>query len=289
MIPYFCGGIFFSLICRAKVPQISKKKQRMGQRNTVNAGDIMEFLDQFLIPGFVKPINTDDREVDGGFRTYCTNYMKCEEDGSNSFLPLNDTALVTAFDDRIKNSYGEELNRMHEGIDMYLMDNDEKRNELVTSLLSLIHDDTSLDGESFYCLENGAPITKEMLMDETDICLDSFLLGIWHFIATRRPENKPGKDTFLATHKHKGGPGTPWVVNQDAINPWHVQINVSRSGIVENEGKDKEPEHIEGDVIEDAEEKPKDERSVTNNYYAPVLQQNAEKIMNVDHIDTLNF
>ena len=57
--------------------------------------------------------------------------------------------------------------------------------------------------------EMGHPITKADLKRDK-IALDSFLLGLWHFILMNRQNNRVGRDTFEDWCDEPEGPGKQW-------------------------------------------------------------------------------
>lgn len=241
-VPFLCGGIFLSLLVRAEAPQKQKKELREGAHNDVNKTDIVEALSRFIDPTFVKP-----RE--GGYGDFCTKYMKCEASGG-VFLQTDNEALVAAFDDRVKHHYQKELADMHDFVDDLISKNTTKREELVTSLLSLIRNDHGLDGEQFYAEPDGSLVSKEDLLRQSNICIDSLLLGVWHYIVNRRPNNKDGATTFKAIHKQQGA-YKPWEIDQSKIGKWESPITIERSKIVEETENSSEAEPVEAEVVDD--------------------------------------
>lgn len=79
-------------------------------------------------------------------------------------------------------------------IDAGSMKKDER---LVRELLALVKlDDSIKDHQPLYVTECGEAISKADLLKEEHICLQSFLLGMWHFAITRPEKNAFGKSTI---------------------------------------------------------------------------------------------
>ena len=99
-------------------------------------------------------------------------------------------------------------------------------------------------------MPDGKPATKQRIdqIDGEDVCLESFLLGVWHYAIMRREGNTIGKATMNEWCPSKGGAPREY--------EGHMGENLSRNirltylGDVEVPDQDEEIEHIEAEVVE---------------------------------------
>jgi hypothetical protein len=189
--PILCGGTFFTLILEARKQRTSKRSQYAGELDGLSQPDILTGLGRVVLPEYVEPKNKD---------TYSTNvsdYKSCENNGTNLSFLFN--PAVTAFDNRVKSDYRSALKSMCAFVSRFLDVGTSTAREvwLVKALLDLIDTDQSIDdSQVFYIDEDGRGIKKAAFHTMSEFCLQSFLLGVWHFIIKNRPENKDGKATY---------------------------------------------------------------------------------------------
>ena len=68
---------------------------------------------------------------------------------------------------------------------------------LVKALLELLDADGTIDGDTkFYAEKSGETITKDELLGQSTICLESFLLGLWHYCIVEVKKNSIGQETY---------------------------------------------------------------------------------------------
>ena len=68
---------------------------------------------------------------------------------------------------------------------------------LVRALVDLIQQDQSIKAsDEFYIEPNGEKKKKAALGDLKEVCLPSFLLGVWHYVVVNRKDNGIGKKTY---------------------------------------------------------------------------------------------
>jgi len=223
-VPRLCGGTFFLQILRMKKPMSRKKENGLvGEKDKVNNQRALEALIQLFDPSYKV-------YSDGSFKGDTSAYRACTKSvGSN--LPFSDKyANFTPFDNIVKNNYERILPRIKHFTDTFI-DTDKPRmvNSAIKALLSCVeHDETISSDTEFYMGEMGHPITKEALIQQTDISLDSFLLGLWHFILLNRQNNLVGRDTYEAWYSPDGD-GKPWKHNPETGSDYH-NIRIHRTG-----------------------------------------------------------
>ena len=189
--PVLCGGTFFTLVLEARNQRTSKRSQHAGELDGLSQPETLAGLGRVVYPEYSEPKNKDT------FSTNVSDYKSCENNGTNLSFLFNQE--VTTFNTRVKTQYLASLRPMSDFVSRFLDvgTSTTKEVRLVKALLDLINADRSIDdSQDFYIVENGQGITKAALRGMTDFCLQTFLLGVWHFVIVNRPDNKAGKATY---------------------------------------------------------------------------------------------
>lgn len=218
--PRLCGGTFLVLLLRAKRTK-AKKDIRKFSANGITNPEFLKGLITIFDPTYYEPSGSS-------LKTNTSRYKKCEISKADC-LPFDDTALITAFDEKIKNDYYTLLVRMKELLDYFLTtDKVPKINELVYGILNLIKNDQSINQDDvFYALPDGTGITKEDLIFTLKINFYSFVLGVWHFILTNRKDNKIGAPTIDCWHEAPMEKGNAHTFTSSIGSTYHLDIKIS--------------------------------------------------------------
>lgn len=191
--PRLCGGTFFTLLLRATKQGLNKRKS-FGDRSAFTEGDVLE--------GLIKIVDTEyKRPTDkANFKSAVSPYKSCNASKSGR-LPITDPAIVSTFDSDIKINYKIVASQMAEFAETYV--EVKSRGEwLIKALLALIEADTSIKNvDEFYINQDGTKLLKANISCLNQVCLPTFLLGIWHFIITKRQDNSIGKKTYDDWHR----------------------------------------------------------------------------------------
>lgn len=68
---------------------------------------------------------------------------------------------------------------------------------MVKALVEVIDSDNSIRAEQeFYVCEDGSVLTGTQICTAAHLCLQAFLLGVWHYIIANVQDNKVGADTY---------------------------------------------------------------------------------------------
>lgn len=188
------GGIFFALLLRAKKQRTGLRKIYNGDSDGLSEPDILCGLAKIIQPDFKIPM----KGKKGTLSTDTSGYKSCKANGG-SYFPFENESAKTAFDNRIKHEYADVLAKMAEFVDRFIdAAGDFKADvDFVKALIALIDvDDSIADGQEFYILPDGHTKTKSKLVLLDDVCLPSFLLGVWHFAALRKEGNQYGRQTY---------------------------------------------------------------------------------------------
>ena len=77
---------------------------------------------------------------------------------------------------------------------------------LVRAVVDLIQQDQTIEAtDEFYVGPNGEKKKKAALGDLKEVCLPSFLLGVWHYVVVNRKDNNIGKKTYEIWCPSAGG------------------------------------------------------------------------------------
>lgn len=198
-----CGGTFFLLLLEARKQRMSAKEYYSGCTDGLSERNTLIGLAKILVPDLREPLVTMKNTLQGNV----SEYKACKTEGGQ-YLRFSDAAARSSFDSTVKDNYPIALNRMREFVHIFLevsgsMKKDER---LVRALVDLIDRDDSISEETpFFINEDGTFSTKQDLLCATTICLEPFLLGIWHFAVLRPEGNTIGSETFDLLCPPKGG------------------------------------------------------------------------------------
>ena len=202
--PRLCGGTFFVLLLQAR-------KQRSRVRNRFSSGNDGLSDSDMLIELIRVAQPQYQTQSTSTFRQNTSAYKSCQV-SNGTYLPFQDAAIVDGFDRQVRSNYTEALAAMSLFVDRFIdTENAERCTRLVRALLELIEKDQSISETSpFYRGNEIAPVTKTILSKATKISIDRFLLSIWHFIITQRPDNTIGRITFEQWHMKPKESGQQW-------------------------------------------------------------------------------
>ncbi len=188
-----CGGTFFTLFLRARKPLRGANEYYAGTPEPYSEPIALFALSKVIVPDWKSIFVYADSTVSGN----TSEYKTCNNEGG-SIYPFGDGAALTAFNARIKENYPSVLAEMCKVIGLLVDTGSMRKDErFVKELLALIAVDDSIgDSQPFFALESGDTITKSDLLKATGVCLQSFLLGVWHFAVTRSEKNTFGKETI---------------------------------------------------------------------------------------------
>ena len=248
-IPRLSGGTVFTLILEARQQRYGVREHFAGDSDGLSEMDTLIGLAQVMVPDLKRPAKTREDTVQGN----TTEFKICKTAGGKGYYPFSNRQSKKAFDDRVKGYYAEALKAMCDFVKnfIWVKGSDKQDVNLVKALLDLIERDDSINNSQvFYIMPEGKPVTKQRIdqIDGEDVCLESFLLGVWHYAIMRREGNTIGKATMNEWCPSKGGAPREY--------EGHMGENLSRNirltylGDVEVPDQDEEIEHIEAEVVE---------------------------------------
>ncbi|MCF2652972.1 hypothetical protein [Anaeromassilibacillus senegalensis] len=272
--PRLCGGTFFTLVLQAL-------QQRMNAREHYD-GDSDGLSDPEVLVGLIKVINP--AYTDPGkerLKTIVNNYKRCES-STSTYFPFSDDQVVAAFDRTVRTDYQTALNGMVEFVNDFLDVSKavHKDANLVRALVDLIQQDQSIESETeFYVGQNGEKKKKAALGDLKEVCLPSFLLGVWHFVVVNRKDNSVGKKTYDVWCPSAGGGQRKYIAHMgEGILEG---LTISYADTVEKVETDAEP--VETVIIEDVPEQPV--QQTVNNPFVFNFNQYGNNGTQIGHVE----
>ena len=143
---------------------------------------------------------------------------------------------------------------------------------MVIELLALIEADDSIgDNQLFFDSESGDAITKSDILKATSVCLQSFLLGVWHFAVTRSEKNTFGKETINLWCPSTGGGKREYKGNLANLIARNITLNYC-----EGFGESVDAEIVDEPLVDEPmtnDESPNEEQSAEKEPDASILTQ----------------
>ncbi len=285
--PRLCGGTFFTLVLEARGQRASKRANFLGETDGLSEPEVLFGLAQVVVPDINEPTISMKNTVKGD----TSNFKLCKAAGGNTFM-LSERPAKKAFDERVKNKYTDALNAMRVFVDDFIEvgGSCQKDIDLVKALLELLKQDQSIDAsQEFYVCESGFPLTKEEILQETQFCLDAFLLGMWHFALLRKEGNKVGLATANEWCPSQGGAVREYVGEMGYTwnNPVELSRCVPQKQMVEEAKQETEEPCVETEEIYEEPQPHPIEQTLNNpRVFNFNLCQTGNNNTQIGHIDT---
>lgn len=187
-IPYLCGGTLFFLLVQAKKQRNKAREREKGQSDGLSDLNIMEGLIEVVTGSQSTAYSDSLKKNTSQFRECIIN--------SSTYIPFEDVAIKSRFDEEIRHDYKVVLVRMNTFLEKFF---DRSRIEWVVQVLLHVLDlDVDIiDTDVFYAQSNGEPLSRDSLLQLSKIEVQAFFLGILHFIIMKRSgKNTLGKETL---------------------------------------------------------------------------------------------
>lgn len=198
-----CGGTYFTLLLRARKQRMGVREHYKGMSDGMADPILLMALAEIAMPDY----RTPEASMLATVKSATSRYKSCQANGG-TYFPFSDGAVIASFDERIKTDYSRCLAAMNSYVADYIdVCGDTKKDEyLVKALVEVIASDTTIDtNQPFYVCEDGSALTKAQICAASELCLQSFLLGIWHYIILKVQDNKVGADTYNEWCPARGG------------------------------------------------------------------------------------
>lgn len=281
--PYLCGGTFLTQILRARKDLTSSAEHTNGQKESLSEQETFRRL--------ISIYQLSDFYGGTSLKTYTSRYKSCT-DSLVAYGQFADNDMHRAFDEDVKSNDSVALQMMVEFVQEFL--NPDSWLQLVRCLLDMIETDKDIQADDDFYISVNAPAVKAKDIHKLDyVYIEPFLLGIWHYIIMNRADdNKKGSDTYKEWYPSKNnyrgtvGNGITRKITIEAM-PAMQQGSEKDS---DNTSADDEPQVEVIDSIDDSDssqDKPKSCTQYIEN--ATIVNQNGEKNIHIDHVDTLNL
>ena len=251
-IPRLCGGTVFTLILEARQQRYGVREHFAGDSDGLSEMDTLIGLAQVMVPDLKRPAKTREDVVQGN----TTEFKICKTAGGKGYYPFSNRQAKQVFDDRVKRDYAEALKAMCNFVNnfIWVRGSGKQDENLVKALLDLIEQDGSIgDSQVFYIMPDGKPVAKQKInqIDDDEICLQSFLLGIWHFAIMRWEGNTIGKATMNDWCPSKGGAPREYEghMGEDLSRSFKL-VYMDETDIPDSTDR---TEYIDAEVVEEAE------------------------------------
>ncbi len=189
-----CGGTFFTLVLNARKQRMGVRDHYMGDKDGLSDPEVLLGLAKVMVPDFKTP----DASMMPTVKTATSKYKSCIA-GCGTYFPFEDAATIATFNNRVKTQYSSCLSAMCSFVSTFIdAGTSTKKDEyLIKALIEVIMSDNSIKLEQpLYIDKDGKTIAKSNLPEIQSFCLQSFLLGVFHYIIAEVKDNKVGAPTY---------------------------------------------------------------------------------------------
>ena len=281
-IPRLTGGILFGLMLEARKPKSKVRSGCLEERtDALSETDIMKSLVD-IFTGEIQQM-----PYDGTFKKNVSEYKKCIIT-KTWYLPFDDSRFINLFKDSVEQNKKDTLESMSVFINEKL--SERKLKWLVSAVVeSICTDETIIDSENFKISPNESA-SKQGLLSVEVIEIESFLLDVMRYIFVNRIDNTVGKSTFEAWYSHSGE-RAPWEFTNEELGQHMNNLEITRfnpsvEDIEEQEQVEKSDAEFEEEFHANVESDDSIAKQVLNN--PKVINQYANKIYNIEHVENIN-
>lgn len=280
--PYLCGGTFLTQILRARKELSTSTGHTKGQKESLSEQETFRRL--------ISIYQLTNFHGGTSLKTYTSKYKKCT-DSLVAYGQFSDNDLHRAFDEDVKSSNSTALSMMAEFVQEFI--NPASYVQLVRCLLDIIENETGTSikyDDKFFISTDAIAIKAKDLCDVNHFYIESFLLGVWHYIIMNRvDDNTKGAATYEQWYPSRGdyrgtvGNGITRVITIDNIPAVPFDDVDSKSG----EPFNADPQVDFADSNDESESK--SDNFTQHIEHATIVNQNGEKNIHIDHVDVLNL
>lgn len=224
--PVLCGGIFFTLLLEARVQRTSKRNNANGKTDGLNQTELLVELFKIIKPTFSPP------EKKSTFKKNVSGYKMCADNGGTYFSYVLESNDIELFNERMSKEYNQVLSSTSILVKRFI--DYDKAEWLIKALFEVIKKDNNIPSNIGFNIQ-GKIKTKHDLLNDSEICLPSYLLGIWHYIVMKVKDNTIGKNTFINWHLKKGDANSTWVFKSNIGNEMKQKIVILPFSCTANE------------------------------------------------------
>ena len=197
-LPRLTGGTFLTLIKHSTYTKQSARALKSGKSDPMSQIHILQWL--INLADKTQPKKPDEKS----FSPKCSDYIRCEDISSPTYLPFNINDEKNAVETFINDITHEKNNiciRANDFTNHFIASDGLLKNKLAYSLLTIIKEDTTIsENKILYINSVNGDLTKAQLENATEIDLSSLILGCWFYILSNQIKNTDGKKTIKAWH-----------------------------------------------------------------------------------------
>lgn len=286
-IPRLRGNTFFLLLLRAARQEMSRVDVFQGASRGLTQSQLFAALMRTVRPTYTV-------KVESTLQQYLSQYLEGERIDSNAYYPFLSRAFRSSVELYVQEHYSEAVASMDELCREFLdVEDDATVRLLAGGLIALILKDTSIPPDTLF--DTGyRSVSRAELNGEENFILQPFLLSVWAYIVINKPNAKEGAETYFGWTKSTGK-GRPRRIstNWGASKAKKIAVSLDFSGAGEPTNTAAE-DNDEFEVLKEdfgTEEGPVPDgaagRVPVNQ--GRIYQQQAEKIINIEHVDVLNL
>ncbi len=287
-IPRLRGNTFFLFLLRAAKQELGVAPSWGTSSQGLTQTQLFISLMQTVAPTYQVP-------NEGTLRQYISQYLKGDRPDSPTYYPFKTPSFQSGALLYLQNHHAEAVRDMDALCRKFLdTDNEATRKLLVGGLIGLVLKDNSIPSTTAF--DTGyKEVTRAELSQETGFILQPFLISIWGYIVTKKPNAEEGAETYMAWTEDAGG-GNPrrittrWgtkTAKKIAVStdlPEEVLVETADAEQDSEEETKKAPaDEAEAEVIDAEVVEPLETKTIVKE--GRIYQQQAQKIYNIEHIE----
>lgn len=187
-VPHLCGGILFDLLLEARKQRKRIRDRQMTGTDNLSDVDVYKGL-AYVVTG------EDMADYSGGSIRKCVSQYKCCDSSKGSYVPFTEQGVINSFASCMATNKELIYSRLTIFKDKYL--NDGKCEWLIRAIIDTIQNDTDIDEDRVFEVENGKFISKNKLKEIREFNFIVFIGSILKYVLEKCPDCESGKETFL--------------------------------------------------------------------------------------------
>lgn len=243
-------GTFFVLLQEALRPRSKARDTVAGKSDGLSNPDLLTGLIRIVRPSFQPPV------AGKTFSQKTSELRNCKSDGDTTYVPVGGEGFARDFNELIENNLPQGLDRTRDFVDRFI-DVDSKGLQLVQMLRTVINRDTAIATNQVVALRlGGSHLAKDRLGDAQEICVESFILGVWNYVSNPTVRNTSGQSTFDRWHLPTSTPNAIRKFDMQAFgldDDWKPEITRYDDDPTEQTSPNtpKDDEIIEAEIVDD--------------------------------------
>ena len=277
--PVMRGNTFLTFLLRSGCQELSARTKWDAPPNGKTRPKMFAALMRMTFPAYRPEMDT--------LASYFSRYLDGSVPKSPTCYAFDTPVIQGGLASRIKNEYRGVLAEMDRFCDTFLAKDDYSLCLLVAGIVDTILADDTFTGE----FDVGRrKIGKSDLKEQRSFILQPFLLSVWSNILVNHPDTSEGADTYAewtkASGKHTARNITTAIGAERAEK---IVVSTDLTEVLEMEMVTKE-DQAEAVILEPVPENSDDSKEhPVIGHNGRIYNQYAQKIVNIEHVDTLQI